>query len=83
MLIMEELEKQMVDKLVAILNEFIDDAPVELHCNKEHTYLFIPLNLISLSRIGIFRGYRISPSPYSNKIILSDLMNYYVIEKTI
>ena len=44
MLIMEELEKQMVEKLVAILNEFIDDAPVELHCNKEHTYLFIPLN---------------------------------------
>ena len=83
MLIMEELEKEMVDKLFAILNEFINDAPVELHCNKDYTYLFIPLNLISLSRIGSFRGYRICPSPYSNKIILSDLMMYYAIEKNI
>lgn len=80
---MEELEKEMLDKFFSILNEFINDASIELHCNKEYTYLFIPLNLIALSRIGTFRGYKVCPSPYSNKIILSNLVNYYAIEKTI
>ena len=80
---LEKIEKEMVDTMFTILNKFIDDAPAELHFNKETTYLFIPMYLILLSRIGSFRGYNISPSPYSNKIILSDLQNYYIIEQNI
>ncbi len=80
---LEEIEKKMVDTMFTILNKFIDEAPVELHFNKETTYLFIPMYLILLSRIGNFRGYIVSPSPYSNKIILSDLQNYYIIEQNI
>lgn len=79
----EEIEKQMVDTMFTILNKLIDDAPPELHFNRETTYLFIPFYLILLSRIGNFRGYNVSPSPYSNKIILSDLKNYYIIEQNI
>jgi hypothetical protein len=80
---MEDIEKQIVDTMFAILNKLIDGAPVELHFNKETTYLFIPFYLILLSRIGSFRGYNITPSPYSNKIILSDLQHYYIIEQNI
>ena len=80
---MEDVEKQVVDTMFTILNKFIDEAPVELHFNQETTYLFIPFWLISLSGIGSFKGYIVTPSPYSNKIILSDLKNCYIIEQNI
>ena len=80
---MEDVEKQVVDTMFTILNKFIDEAPVELHFNKETTYLFIPFYLILLSRIESFRGYIVKTSPYSNKIILSDLQNYVLIEQNI
>jgi len=46
MLIMEEYEKIVVDKMFATLDEMINEAPAELHFNKETTFLFISLFVI-------------------------------------
>lgn len=81
MLIMEEVEKIVVDKMFATLNEMIDNAPPELHFNRETTFLFIPLYLMLLSRLNTFKGYNVCISPYSNKIILSNVQNYCLIEQ--
>lgn len=81
MLIMEEIEKIVVDKMFTTLNEMIDSAPIELHTNKETTFLFIPLYLMLLSRLENFKGYHVCISPYSNKIILSNIQNYCLIEQ--
>ena len=78
---MEEIEKIVVDKMFATLNEMIDNAPIELHTNKETTFLFIPLYLMLLSRLEFFKGYNVCISPYSNKIILSNVQNYCLIEQ--
>jgi hypothetical protein len=83
MLIMEEVEKIVLDKLFEILHEFVNVAPAELHFDKENTYLYIPIFFISLSNITSFMGYKVMISPYRNKIILSNLYNHYVIEKNI
>jgi hypothetical protein len=81
MLIMEEVEKIVVDKMFTTLNEMISNAPIELHTNKETTFLFIPLYLMLLSRLENFNGYNVCISPYSNKIILSNVQNYCLIEQ--
>jgi len=81
MLIMEEYEKIVVDKMFATLDEIINEAPVELHFNKETTFLFIPLYLQLLSRLSNYTGYHVCISPYSDKIILSNVQNYCKIEK--
>ncbi len=81
MLIMEEYEKIVVDKMFATLDEMINEAPAELHFNKETTFLFIPLYVMLLSRLENYKGYHVCISPYSNKIILSNVQNYCKIEK--
>lgn len=83
MLIMEEVEKIVVDKMFATLHELVNAAPVELHFDKENTYLYVPITFIALSNITSFMGYKLMISPYRNKIILSNLYNHYVIEKNI
>lgn len=75
------MEKIVVDKMFATLNEMIDNAPIELLINKETTFLFIPLYLMLLSRLEQYKGYNVCISPYSNKIILSNVQNYCKIEK--
>lgn len=78
---MYDVDKIVLDKMFTTIKEMIDNAPPELHFNKETTFLFIPLYLILLSRLNIFEGYNVYISPYNNKIILSNVQNSCLIYK--